>query len=523
MDKYSSYASAPTRRFDGVGGLESQPSPYQRTIRGMGGEGGPSQEDMSFNVESVSSYKEYPTARPLLADQVARRSSPDKVRAVPESNSRAVISALRGLQEKIRRLEAERVQAEANLKSLSTETSQYRQTLLKQTSDRQSEASKTSKQYKEVQTQLSGAEHRAALLEKQLEYMRRMVQTAESDRQAALRQADARRAQDSLAQREGIKSQEEKLRQMERDHARLAANQAASEGKIKELEERLQQERRQRKLLVDQAAELRTLAETNRIMAATEVAVDRPRPTKTKKKKRKAPQRTSPRQSPGTGHHCTGHLPFVVGKSTTPSHSVNANLQSVMALLKTHNTAWCNNGPLARHSPRPQSAKVRRAMSTSSSATDSDLSDLVLGLQEEFAQMGFEHQDLAKQIRETEDADVREDLERELDQLVFRMEAKGNQIATLKRHKEQVTSKSKKTKKTAKARQPQSKPAPNRRSSDPSSSSGAEVQVITTVRTKGKKAGPVYISNGNSKSNSKMLRDIRSLQTTLRKDDVSWD
>ena len=45
---------------------------------------------------------------------------------------------------------------------------------------------------------------------------------------------------------------------------------------------------------------------------------------------------------------------------------------------------------------------------------------------------------MAKQIQDTDDTKMREDLERELDELVTRMEAKGEQIARLKRHKIQV-------------------------------------------------------------------------------------
>ena len=49
-----------------------------------------------------------------------------------------------------------------------------------------------------------------------------------------------------------------------------------------------------------------------------------------------------------------------------------------------------------------------------------------------------EHQELSKQIHDTVDSGVRDDLERELDVLVARMEAKGDQIAKLRRHKEMV-------------------------------------------------------------------------------------
>ncbi|UJR23943.1 hypothetical protein I4U23_026912 [Adineta vaga] len=44
--------------------------------------------------------------------------------------------------------------------------------------------------------------------------------------------------------------------------------------------------------------------------------------------------------------HCknkpyNSNIPFILGKSTTPSHNVKSNIQSVMALLKTHNHRLC--------------------------------------------------------------------------------------------------------------------------------------------------------------------------------------
>lgn len=49
-----------------------------------------------------------------------------------------------------------------------------------------------------------------------------------------------------------------------------------------------------------------------------------------------------------------------------------------------------------------------------------------------------EHQELLKHIQETENANVRENLERELDRLVAQMEVKGEQISKLKKHQENV-------------------------------------------------------------------------------------
>lgn len=50
-----------------------------------------------------------------------------------------------------------------------------------------------------------------------------------------------------------------------------------------------------------------------------------------------------------------------------------------------------------------------------------------------------EHQELVRQIDETKKRDLREDLERELDCLVRRMEEKAAQISKLRKHKETVS------------------------------------------------------------------------------------
>ena len=49
-----------------------------------------------------------------------------------------------------------------------------------------------------------------------------------------------------------------------------------------------------------------------------------------------------------------------------------------------------------------------------------------------------EHQELSRQIQEAVDPRLKDDLERELDSLVAQMEAKGDQIAQLRKHREKV-------------------------------------------------------------------------------------
>lgn len=52
----------------------------------------------------------------------------------------------------------------------------------------------------------------------------------------------------------------------------------------------------------------------------------------------------------------------------------------------------------------------------------------------------------------------------------------------------------------------------------------SEVKVTTTVSTKGKNAGPIKVKPGEkSRKNLQLLRDMQTIQTSLQKDDISWD
>eukprot|EP00058_Branchiostoma_floridae_P026705 XP_002612196.1 hypothetical protein BRAFLDRAFT_88939 [Branchiostoma floridae] len=88
---------------------------------------------------SLASYQEYPPTRPFINYPEYTRSPSKPVSTFPESNSRAVISALKGLQDKIRKLELERTLAEDNLRSLASETQQYKNALQKRDSEEEEE------------------------------------------------------------------------------------------------------------------------------------------------------------------------------------------------------------------------------------------------------------------------------------------------------------------------------------------------------------------------------------------------
>lgn len=77
-------------------------------------------------------------------------------------------------------------------------------------------------------------------------------------------------------------------------------------------------------------------------------------------------------------------LLFCCLQSLTASHSVGANVQRVLSLMKTHNMALCNGlDHQASRSSSPSSG------SSSSSSIDADLAELLLQLQDEFGQMSW--------------------------------------------------------------------------------------------------------------------------------------
>ncbi|XP_078258858.1 centrosomal protein of 57 kDa-like isoform X2 [Rhinoraja longicauda] len=461
---------------------------------------------------SVPSFVAYPVDKPFLNADLRR--NPDKpVVAYPESNSRAVLSALRNLQEKIRRLELERMQAEEHLKRISKETAEYKKIL-----DKSQQECNTAQP--EV-AQHNQAESRCNILEKQLEYMRKMVQTAEMERGAML-QRQASLEKKSSMDHSDLQSKLEKLDFIEREYLKLTATQTAAEKKICELEQRLQEEEHQRKLIQHKAAQLQTGLERNRILlqaVSPKQPPSQPRAKKVKNKKQHLVKKSCTTHSHAQPHYRfnLGDIPFVAGKSASPSHSVRANVQHVLHLLKQHNNILCNDRVVSEL-PMVQKRVSRTSKSMTESSSGSTisnsyelLSELLLTLQDEFGQMSFEHHELVKQIHEAKTNAMREDLERELEALVKRMEAKGDQIAKVRKHQASLKKFQEKVRKKHSAGG-----ATNQKKTHAS-----EVQVTTTVTTKGKDA--VKVQPGNkSKGSLCLLRDMQTIQTTLRKDDVNW-
>lgn len=419
-------------------------------------------------------------------------------------NNQALVSALKTLQEKIHRLELERSQAEDDLNCLSREAAQYKIALQSQYESKKDVShQELMQETKDVSMQLGEAQSRCSLLEKQLDYMRSMMINAELEKKLILEKQTQLQKEKDQNQVE-LCAKLDKLEILERECLRLTGTQKAAEEKIKQLEEKLVEEQHQRKLIQDKAAQLQTGLEMNRIL----VSALSPKKEAKKKSERKKPIKknsvlkkqsgTQPSLQPVT-------LPFLAGKSSSSSHSLVANVQSVLHMMKYHSpqvTLQCSEAADQRTDVcRPDSC------STASSVSE-NLSDLLLVLQDELGRMSFEHQELLKHIQETENANVRENLERELDRLVAQMEVKGEQISKLKKHQENVY------KMRQKAQKLKRKTA-NIVSRPEKFEETKETVVLPRVHGTS--------SVNKSASSLQLLKTAQRLQLVLKKDDIIWE
>ncbi|XP_018585823.1 centrosomal protein CEP57L1 isoform X2 [Scleropages formosus] len=344
------------------------------------------------------------------------------------TTNQAVIAALKSLQEKMRRLELEKVQAEQNMKQISQAAQRYRSSGDPEGNSTTEEASATNQ---ELVCQLQSTEARCALLEKQLDYMRKMVEMAEQDKRST-EEKQASLHREKLKDHADICSKLQKVEKLERECLKFTSSQSEAEKKIELLEQKLHKEEQERKLVQEKTAELQREVEEDLLLCSSAPAGGQQR------KKTKAVRKTATVRSVSLGSPCVSRakqLPFVAGMSTSPSHSVHANIQSVLHMMKHRGPQpWGRSHahlrPVAKLSPR--------ACGTLSSSQGipalGSLGDLLLELQEELEEMSLEHQELMKQIEETRKCELREDLERELDCLVQRMEEKGAQISQLRKH-----------------------------------------------------------------------------------------
>ncbi|XP_009422300.1 centrosomal protein of 57 kDa isoform X5 [Pan paniscus] len=440
----------------------------------------PSRSNGSMVRHSSSPYVVYPSDKPFLNSDL-RRSPSKPTLAYPESNSRAIFSALKNLQDKIRRLELERIQAEESVKTLSRETIEYKKVLDEQIQERENSKNEESKHNQELTSQLLAAENKCNLLEKQLEYMRNMIKHAEMERTSVLEK----------------------------------------QKKMQELEAKLHEEEQERKRMQAKAAELQTGLETNRLIFEDKATPCVPNARRIKKKKSKPPEKKSSRNYFGAQPHyrlCLGDMPFVAGKSTSPSHAVVANVQLVLHLMKQHSKALCNDRvinsiPLAKQvSSRGGKSKKLSVTPPSSNGINEELSEVLQTLQDEFGQMSFDHQQLAKLIQESPTVELKDKLECELEALVGRMEAKANQITKVRKYQAQLEKqKLEKQKKELKA---------TKKTLDEEGNSSSRSGITGTTN---KKDFMKLRPGEKRRKNLQLLKDMQSIQNSLQSSSLCWD
>ncbi|KAJ7401856.1 hypothetical protein BTVI_92160 [Pitangus sulphuratus] len=159
-------------------------------------------------------------------------------------NNQAVVAALKTLQEKIHRLELEKAQAEVDLCSLSRAAAQYKKALEHESYEKDTAHQELMQHRKDASEQLNAAQSRCSLLEKQLDYMKKMVSSVELEKKIILEQQD----------------------------------------KIKHLEEKICKEDHQHRLLQDKKSQLQIEFHINRILMSSATSQREPDEENGKKK-----------------------------------------------------------------------------------------------------------------------------------------------------------------------------------------------------------------------------------------------
>ncbi|XP_038196714.1 centrosomal protein CEP57L1 isoform X2 [Arvicola amphibius] len=380
-------------------------------------------------------------------------------------NNQALVSALKTLQEKIHRIELERTQAEDNLNSLSREAAQYKKALENETNERNLAHQELIKQKKDISIQLSSARSRCILLEKQLEYTKRMVLNVEREKAIILEQ-QAQLQREKEQDQMKLYAKLEKLNVLEKECFRLTATQ--------------------------QTAELQTGLEISRLLMST-VSQSQPckgkkkPPKKTKSLKREPPQQMDPKCRARSLEREKTISAYGLRSFQRPAPV--AEPQCRYQPLRT--ASWGKAVPPDSGEPVP--------------VCDS-LSDLLMAMQEELDQMAAEHREL---LRHTGSHSVSDDMERQLEQLVKKMESKEGQISKLKRHQDSVRKLQQKV-----------------QNSRINESSGIR-------REDGNPKGPKNVKNSPrkcwdeanpfQKHSTCHPAQVHNLQVKLRKDDIKWE
>ncbi|KAM9704452.1 centrosomal protein CEP57L1 isoform 2-T2 [Menidia menidia] len=389
-------------------------------------------------IPSVSRQLKLPAPSSVSIDHTASPLS----QTTRNIDSKAVVDALKTLQEKIRRLELERTETEKSYIQYSHDSQKRQQVTASFSQTAANLPGPESSVRKELDLKLQSAEARCGVLEKQLDYMRKMVENAKKERNVLMENQASLQGQQTSSS--SNRTQQEKLEKLESECQKLNRTQTAAEMKLAILEHRLLREEHERKLVQEKADELQREIDVN-----LRLSVPAAEETKPNKKTRNKTGKAFKKTELASGSPTHKKMPFVAGTSISPSHSVHANLQSILHMMKHHQPKLCEQVSALHRSGCGARKSLQRDFSTSAAVSlkpDSlsvspslgSLSDILLALQDELGQMSFEHQELEQQIDAAQYGGHREDLKRDLERLVIRMEEKSAQISKLRKHQDAV-------------------------------------------------------------------------------------
>ncbi|XP_068933190.1 centrosomal protein CEP57L1 isoform X2 [Petaurus breviceps papuanus] len=432
-----------------------------------------------FKHSMIGSYRKPPdkiTNLSFAYCEAPQDNLPKKLQPLSTPNSHALLLALKTLQDKIHQLELERTQAADNLNTLSREAALYKKALQNENNERDLAHQELINQRKDISAQLSAAQTRCSILEKQLELTKKMVLNAEQEKNFSLEQQQLQweKSQDQMQ----LNAKLEKLEVLEKECVRLTTTQKTAEEKIKHLEQKIIEEEHQRKLIQDSAAQLQTGLEINRILMSSVL------PSQQTKKKKPAKEKKSSKR----GLHQTHSKFGAIGKA-------------------------CPEAPERRAiSKRTVRCRPTSSYSSKSTSIGDSLTDLVMTMQDELDQMSIEHQELLKQVQESPSLSVNEEIECELECLARKMEMKGEQICKLKKYQDHVNKLQQKSQ-NSKSEVFSSEP-------EDENHKGTKNVPVMVVTRRGTNKTKLPQENCSCQMRQKCFQKIRM---TLRKDDVKWE
>ena len=389
----------------------------------------------------------------------------------PESNSDAMIRALKALQVKIRHLEVERVSAANRLSHLERKTAQIPKHSLEKAAQ---------------STGTVGVCATGIGLQSQAAQPGKQLAQDQQDLQKRLESIDRKFSQQSRELREMQRQFEENSKSPPGYDTVDAPYTSPNNKGRHSTPEKSRASSRERMTRSESPAQMRMPLKRKKV-----------RNTRKPSRRKQAPplQLCQLGGKPQVGVHYRldmRDVPFVAGTSLSPSHSVAANYQRVVSLMKSH-------GPLCGAVAAGSSRKLKRQRYTTSPSqrytapptgvSIAELEVLLAGLEEELGELTFKHQQLALK---TGSQPIK--TQGQLKQLEDDLEAKAMQIDIVQRQIDSM--RSQRTGKKA---------------------------TISSRKTKSLQTNSVTVEDDiDTESRGDFLRRMKSLQNTLQSDDLTW-